>query len=65
MRWGPDAGSEVEAAGAASATLAGGALPLPPRARGPPPAAPQPPRPAGPGRRRRGHVALGPAAAGF
>lgn len=51
-------------AAAASGTSARGALPLPPLARQLPPAAPRPPRPAGPGRRRRGHVALGPAAAG-
>lgn len=51
-------------AAAASGTSARGAIPLPPLARQLPPAAPRPPRPAGPGRRRRGHVALGPAAAG-
>lgn len=62
--WGPGAGSEVAAAGAASGTSAGGALALPPLARRPPPTGPWSPRPAGPGRRRRGHVALGPAAAG-
>lgn len=61
-RWEPGAGSEVAAA--ASGTSARGALLLPPLARRPPPAAPRPPRLAGPGRRRRGHVALGPAAAG-
>lgn len=60
-RWGPGAGSE---AAAASGTSAGGALPLSPLARQPPPGAPRPPRLAGRERRRKGHVALGPAAAG-
>lgn len=51
-------------AAAASRTSARGALSFTPLAGRPPPAAPRPPRLAGSGRRQRGHVALGPAAAG-
>lgn len=51
-------------AAASSGTSARGALLLPPLARRPPLAAPRTPSPAGPGRRRRGHVALDSTAVG-